>query len=64
MYGVYMACMALPNVFQINLFWPSVAFHIETSQLFCRIKQLFFITKQMTGFKVERNTGLKWFSCN
>ena len=34
-------------------FQPSVAFHIETSHLFCR-------TKQMTGFYVKRSNGLKW----
>ena len=57
MYGVYMAYMASPIVFQINLFPPSVAFHIEASQLFCRIKQ-------MTGFYMKRNTRLKWVICN
>ena len=29
------------------------AFHIETSHLFCRAKQI-------TGFYMKRNTGLKW----
>ena len=33
-----------------NSFQPGVAFHIETSHFFCRIKQ-------MTGFYVECNTG-------
>ena len=36
-----------------NLFQPSVAFHIETSHLFCRVKK-------MTGFYIKRNAGLKW----
>ena len=31
----------------------SVAFHIKTSQLFCS-------TKQLTGFYMEHNIGLKW----
>ena len=38
--------------FFINLFQPSVAFHIEISHLLCK-------AKQMTGFYMERNTGLK-----
>ena len=37
----------------INPFHPNVAFHVETSHLFCS-------AKQMTGFYMERNTGLKW----
>ena len=37
----------------LNSFQPSVAFHIETSQLFYR-------AKQMTSFYVGRNTVLKW----
>ena len=37
----------------INPFKPSVTFLIETSHLFCS-------AKQMTGFFVKRNTGLKW----
>ena len=36
-----------------NPFQPSAAFHIETSHLFCS-------AKQMTGFYMKRNTGLKW----
>ena len=32
---------------------PSVAFHIETSHLLCR-------KKQMAGFYMKRNTGLEW----
>ena len=36
-----------------NLFQPSVAFYIETSHLFCK-------AKQMTGFYMKRNTGMKW----
>ena len=35
----------------INLFQPSVAFHIETSHLFC-------FAKHITGFYMERNTGM------
>ena len=35
------------------LFQPSIAFHIETSRLFCS-------AKQMTGFYMKHNTGLKW----
>ena len=37
----------------LNPFQPRVSFHIETSHLFCR-------PKQMTAFYVKRNTGLKW----
>ena len=37
----------------INPFQPSVPFDIETSHLFCSVKQ-------MTGFYMKRNTGLKW----
>ena len=37
----------------INQFHPSIAFHIKTSQLFC-------FPKQMTGFYMKCNTGLKW----
>ena len=36
----------------INLFQPSVAFHIETSHLICFVNQ-------MTSFYMERNSGLK-----
>ena len=36
-----------------DLFQPSAAFHIETSHLFCSVKQ-------MTGFFIKSNTGLKW----
>ena len=36
-----------------NQFLPSVVFHIEISRLFC-------LAKQMTGFYMKRNTGLKW----
>ena len=36
----------------INPFQPSVAFHIETSHLFC-------VGKKMTGFYMKCNTGLK-----
>ena len=38
-----------------NLFQPSVAFHIETSHLFSR-------AKQMTGFYMKFNNALKWVS--
>ena len=37
----------------LKAFQPSVAFHIETSHLFCK-------AKQMTGFYMKRCTGLKW----
>ena len=37
----------------VNPFQPSVAFHIETSHLICK-------AKQMTGFYMKCNTGLKW----
>ena len=37
----------------INPFQPSVVFHIETSHLLFR-------AKQMTGFYMKRNTRLKW----
>ena len=40
-----------------NPFQPSVAFHIETSHLFCR-------AKEMTGYYIKRNTGLKWVNVN
>ena len=36
----------------VNPFQPSVAFHMETSYLFCR-------AKQMNGFYMKHNTGLK-----
>ena len=36
-----------------NSFQPSIAFHMETSHLFCS-------TKQVTGFCMKTNTGLKW----
>ena len=36
----------------INSFQSGVAFHIETSHLFSR-------AKQMTGFYMKSNTGLK-----
>ena len=36
-----------------SLSQPNVAFHIETSHLFC-------FAKQVTGFYMKRNTGLKW----
>ena len=35
----------------------SIAFYIETSHLFC-------FAKQMTGFYMKRNTGLKWVKSN
>ena len=35
-----------------NPFQPSIAFHMETSHLFCS-------TKQVTGFCMKTNTGLK-----
>ena len=38
--------------FWFKPFQSSVAFHIETSQLFCR-------AKQMTGFYMKRKTGLE-----
>ena len=38
---------------EVNPFQPSVAFHIETSHLFCS-------AKQTTGFYMECNTRLKW----
>ena len=37
----------------INPFQPSVVFHIETSQLLCRAKEI-------TGFLMRCNTGLEW----
>ena len=36
----------------LSPFHPSITFHIETSHLFCR-------GKQITGFYMECNTGLK-----
>ena len=41
----------LNNIF--NPFQSSVAFHIQVSHLF-------FSAKQMAGFYIKRNTGLKW----
>ena len=40
---------------RIKLFQPSAAFHIETTHLFC-------CAKQMTGFYMKCNTGLKLVS--
>ena len=37
-----------------NPFWPSVTFHIETSNLIC-------IAYQMAGFYLRFKTGVKWF---
>ena len=37
-------------------FQPSIAFHIETSHLFWK-------TKQLTGFYMKRNTGMKLVDC-
>ena len=42
---------------KINPFQLSVAFHIETSDLFCS-------AKQMAGFYMKRNTRLKWIDGN
>ena len=39
----------------IKLFQPSVIFHIETTHLFCYVKQ-------MTGFYMKCNTTLKWIN--
>ena len=41
----------------ISPFRPSVAFHIETSHLFCS-------ANQMTGFYMKFNTGLTWVDFN
>ena len=41
------------NFQQVNPFQPGVAFYIETSHIFC-------CAKQMTGFYMKRDTGLKW----
>ena len=46
-----MAYMALS--LRVNPFQPSVVFHIEISHLFCK-------AKQVTGFYIKCNTGLKW----
>ena len=43
------------TVLCINPFQSSVAFNIETSNLFCS-------AKQMTGFYIKRKTGLKWIN--
>ena len=45
-------CLKLTKTTQINPFQCSVAFHIETSHLVCR-------AKQMTGVHVACKTGLK-----
>ena len=49
-----MAGFYMSNCFDGDLtyFKPSVAFHIETSHLFCK-------AKQMAGFYMKRNAGLK-----
>lgn len=39
----------------INASQPSVAFDVETSQLF-------YMTKQIAGFFMIRNTDLKWLT--
>ena len=39
----------------VNPFEPSVAFHIETSHLFCS-------AKQMIGFCMKSNIGAKWIN--
>ena len=39
--------------FAINSFQSSVVFRVEASHLFCRVKQ-------MTGFYMKPNIGLKW----
>ena len=41
------------HVIHSEMVQPSISFHIETSQLFCR-------AKQMTSFYMKRNTRLKW----
>ena len=41
-----------PQELSFNSFQPSVDLHVETSHLFC-------FGKQMTGFYVKPNTGLK-----
>ena len=38
-----------------HLFKPSVAFQIETSHLFCSVKET-------TGFYMKRSPELKWFN--
>ena len=55
--NVYSLVLDWDNFFELNInpFQPSVAFHIETSHLFCKTN-----AKQMSGFYVKRNTGLKW----
>ena len=47
----HFACLVVSIYF--NPFQPSVAFHIETSHLFCK-------AKQVTGFYMKHNTGMKW----
>ena len=42
---------------QVNPVLPNVAFHIETSHLFCT-------ANQMTGSYIKRNTDLKWVKFN
>ena len=46
----HFACLLVSICF--NSFQPNVAFHIETSHLFC-------FAKKMTGFYMKHNTGLK-----
>ena len=41
------------SIQEINLFQPSVAFHIETRHLFCS-------AKEMTSFYMKRDTGLNF----
>ena len=38
---------------RVNPFQLSVMFHVEASHVFYR-------AKQMTGFYMKRNTGVKW----
>ena len=50
--GIYIANDEQISRMLLNPFQPSVAVHIKTSHLFCR-------SKQMTGFYMKCNTGLK-----
>ena len=43
------------HMLQLNPFHSIVAFHIETSHLFCR-------ANQATGFYMKCKTGLKWIT--
>ena len=48
-------CELIKSKFLLNPFQPSIAFHIETSHLFNKVKQV-------TGFYIKRNAGQELFN--